>query len=227
MLRSLTFLLVLVACIGNAHSQVSDARVDVGPFSSSGLKGWERESFAGETGYRLVVERGRTVLQADSKGSASALYYPLRVDLTKTPILNWSWRKLSTLDPGDESSKSGDDFVARVYVIQKRGLLFWKTRAINYVWSYQHRQGEVWNNPFAGSNARMVAQRDALHGEEDWFTEQRNVAEDFRQLFGESVQFIDGVAIMTDTDNSASRASAQYGDIYFSAPPAVSFDKAQ
>ncbi len=49
-----------------------------------------------------------------------------------------------------------------------------------------------------------------------WQTEKRNVREDFRRWFGVDVSEIDGVAIMTDTDNSHGCATALYGDIYFS-----------
>ena len=47
-------------------------------------------------------------------------------------------------------------------------------------------------------------------------TERRNVRADFRELFGESVRYVDAVAIMTDTDNTGGTAVAYYGDITFS-----------
>ena len=96
-------------------------------------------------------------------------------------------------------------------------MFFWNTRAINYVWSHQHAKNEVWDNPFAGENARMLAQRDAADAEQVWFEERRNIAEDFKRLHGIDIDHIDGVAIMTDSDNSGKRARALYGDIYFTA----------
>ena len=89
--------------------------------------------------------------------------------------------------------------------------------ALNYVWSYQHKRQDTWNNPFAGENSKMLAQRDASDTRGTWFSEQRNVAVDFKQLLGKDIRQIDGVAIMTDSDNSGLSASALYGDIYFSA----------
>jgi len=191
-------------------------RVDVGPFSSASADGWKQKSFAGQTSYRLVKHQGSTVLDAKSVGSASAFYREMRVNLKQTPVLHWRWRKLNTLQPADENAKSGDDYVARIYVIKDGGLWFWKTRAINYVWSYQHRKGQVWDNPFAGSRAKMLSQRDAQDAEQAWFSEQRNVVDDFRELLGMEIDSIDGIAIMTDSDNSGGVARAQYGDIYFS-----------
>lgn len=209
--------LLFTLCVSANAAETPVERVDIGRFSQGLVSNWQQKEFSGQTQYRLQQLDSQTVLEASSQQSASAFYLPIRVDLDKTPILNWSWRKLSTIKPGDEKQKSGDDFVARLYVIKDGGLFFWKTLAINYVWSYQQQKQQVWNNPFAGDNARMLAQRDASDPEHRWFHESRNVAADFKQLHGKEVRYIDGVAIMTDSDNSGLSASAQYGDIYFSA----------
>ena len=44
----------------------------------------------------------------------------------------------------------------------------------------------------------------------------RNVVEDFAELLDMDIDSIDGVAIMTDSDNSGLSASALYGDVFFS-----------
>ena len=154
---------------------------------------------------------------ADSQQSASAFYKKIRVDLDKTPILNWSWRKEQPIDPGNELDKKGDDYVARIYVVKSSGSILSETIVLNYVWSYQHHRTDTWNNPFAGKKSKMVAQRDAFDPQATWYSERRNVAVDFVQLHGIEVGKIDGVAIMTDSDNSGLSARAQYGDIFFSA----------
>ena len=46
-----------------------------------------------------------------------------------------------------------------------------------------------------------------------WRTHRRNLREDFRRLFGREVDELEGVAVMTDADNSGQRARAWYGDI--------------
>lgn len=189
--------------------------IDVGLFSRADIEGWQQKSFSGETRYQLKETAGVTVLQADSNQSASAFYRKIPVDLATTPVMHWRWRKLKTINPGDENKRAGDDFVARIYVVRDGGIRFWNTQAINYVWSYQHPQGAVWDNPFAGKRAKMVAQRDRQAPPQQWFEEQRNIVQDFKTLLNMDVDGIDGVAIMTDSDNSGSSASAQYGDIYF------------
>lgn len=209
--------MLLVALLSLSHPVWARSRVDIGLFSQADTAGWSIKSFDGNTDYRIQQQSGQTFLVAQSEQSASAFYRSIKVDLTETPVLNWSWQKLSTLNPGDESVKQGDDFVARIYVIKKAGLLFWKTRAINYVWSYQHPRGAQWENPFAGTNAKMLSQRDATDAADQWFHEKRNIVDDFKRLHGIDIDEIDGVAIMTDSDNSGLGARAAYGDIYFSA----------
>jgi hypothetical protein len=101
-------------------------------------------------------------------------------------------------------------------VVFSGGLFFWRTRAINYVWSSNQPEGASWPNAFTG-NARMIAVESGPQRLGQWVSEQRNVAEDYRRLFGGEPGSVDAVAIMTDTDNSGQQASAWYGDIWFAA----------
>ena len=156
------------------------------------------------------------MLRAASEGAASGLYRERQVDLTETPILEWSWRVENTLGALDERRKDGDDYPPRVYVVFSGGLFFWRTRAINYVWSNHQPVGSTWENAYTG-NARMVAVESGPERTGRWLEERRNVRADYRRLFGESVERADAVALMTDTDNSGGRAIAFYGDIRFTA----------
>ncbi|MDJ0880502.1 MAG: DUF3047 domain-containing protein [Gammaproteobacteria bacterium] len=207
-----SFIFILVLGQG-----VASIPVELPSFSRGELDQWQQESFDGQTTYQLKQIKDKQFLEALSEQSASILYFPVEVDLTQTPVLNWSWAKQLTIDPGDETQKQGDDFVARVYVVKKGGLLFWNTRAINYVWSAQQPKNSVWNNPFAGDKAKMLAVRDAQDAGKTWYVEKRNILEDFKQLHGKEIKDIDGVAIMTDSDNSGLSAKAYYGDLYFTA----------
>jgi len=148
-----------------------------------------------------------------------------KIDLTITPYINWSWLVEKTLHGLNERSKSGDDFVARIYVVIDGGFMVWKTKSLNYVWSSNQDKGLVWDNPFAGSSVKMMSIQGKGSQTGKWYEEKRNVYQDLIDTFGdqgseeanlEAYNYIDIIAIMTDTDNSGKKAESYYGDIVFS-----------
>lgn len=208
---------VLFSCLLiPALSLLADDGLFISEFSKNSLEGWEEKSFSGQTSYMLEADADNTVLIAKASSSASGLGKKIRVDLNKTPFINWSWKIDNRLEGLDETSKDGDDYVARLYVVKTAGAFVWKTKALNYVWSGNQAKETVWPNAFKPKNAMMLSVR----GKEDqigqWYTEKRNVRDDFKKVFGKDIDSIDAIAIMTDTDNSKREASAAYGEIFFS-----------
>ena len=177
-------------------------------------RGWEIEEFEGETRYRVLRMDGQRVLEADSDATASSLYLEQEIDIGATPILEWSWRIEKPLAVDDERIKAGDDFAVRVYVVAPGERMFALPRAISYVWANQAEVGESWPNPFT-SKVMMVAV-DAGHAEAGtWRTHRRDVRADFLRLFDMEVDELEGIAVMTDTDNCGQSARAWYGEMAF------------
>lgn len=200
----------LITSLGTAWGQ------DVIPlFSQQGLQGWQEKVFEGKTRYQMVTDGGKRVVKAESQNSASGRYFEAKIDLQKTPVMQWSWKIDRVLQNINEHSKAGDDFAARVYVVVSGGALFWKTRSLVYVWSSDQPKDSTWHNPYT-ANARHIVLRSGNAAAGKWVMEKRNIRNDFKRLFGEDIQAIDAVAIMTDTDNSDQQATAWYGDIRFS-----------
>ncbi len=185
----------------------------VGRFSAADLSGWREKKFKGKTRYRVIKTPHSHVLQAEARASASGLFRKIRIDLRKTPYLHWCWQVIEPLPPLPEETKSGDDYAARIYIVKRGGLAFWRTRALNYVWSASHARGDSWPNAFAGANVMMLAVRN--RSDQGWLCEKRNVPADWRRAFGEMPDHIDAVALMSDSDNSKKQAVARYGDIWF------------
>ncbi|WP_341326739.1 DUF3047 domain-containing protein [Methylotuvimicrobium sp. KM2] len=208
---------LLIALLSSLGSVAADtSRLAVGQFSAGSLVGWKPKAFKGTTLYTIELLDDIRVLRAQSEQAASGLFKEQRIDLQKTPYLNWRWRIENRLGNIDEQSKSGDDYAARIYVVVSGGWAFWRTRAINYVWAGNSPKGMVWPNAFAGQNAIMIALRSADDQTATWYQEKRNVLRDLEAQFGEAIRYIDAVALMTDTDNAGGSAEAYYGDIYFS-----------
>ena len=218
----------------SVSAQATDIVASVANFSQGDLSGWEEKSFKEHSQYDFVsalsiseksisensesntgVAEQEKVLRATTQGQASGLFKEVAIDLNKTPYLNWSWQVQNLFKGNDERSKQGDDYPARVYVVVSGGLFFWKTKAINYVWSSNQPVGSEWPNAYTG-NAKMIAVRagDAQTGQ--WVSERRNVREDLRRLFGDDVTQIDAVAVMVDGDNTGQSATSYFGNIFFS-----------
>lgn len=209
--------LASLGAIQSASAQTSDLeQYAIGDFSSGSTTGWNPVTFKGTTQYQIVRDGPLQVLRATSTDSASGLVHKQRIDLTHTPYLSWRWKIAKKIENAHETVRSGDDYAARIYVVMDGGLLFWKTRALNYVWAYGSATGTIWPNPFAGNNAMMLALRSRDDPVGTWQTEKRNVRADLRQVFGRDIRYIDAVALMTDTDNTGAAVTAYYGDIVFS-----------
>lgn len=192
------------------------ANLYVGKFSDGRLSDWEAESFEGETEYSIQTVDGVQVLQASSRAGASGLVKKQRIDLYQTPFLNWRWKIDNRLPPRDETQKSGDDYPVRIYVIIDGGFRFWRSKALNYVWTRGISQDSSWPNAFADKNVVMLSLRDANAATGTWYEEKRNVLQDVQRYLDPEIRYIDGIALMTDTDNTKSFVNAYYGDIYFS-----------
>ena len=204
--------ITLASAIGSLSA--SAQTLQLAKFSAGELQGWKEKSFVGHTEYKLVTLDGKQVLRANTQGTASILYIEKKIDLTKTPWINWSW-KISNIYSGlNEQTKKGDDYPARIYAIVKTGFFPWQTRALNYVWSSTTPENKSWKNAYT-SNARMIAVRSGTKSAGQWQQEKRDLREDYYQQFGERIDQIDGIAIMADSDDSGLQATSYFGDIYF------------
>lgn len=188
--------------------------IKIARFSASDISGWSQKSFKGKTIYSLVKDTDRMVIKAHSIKSASGYIKKVSIDPKLFPLLKWSW-KISEVNPKEDiSKKSGDDFVARVYVVFPR-TFFWRMRAINYVWASKMPKNSVEVSPFT-DNVMTLAVESGMGKAGEWMTEERNIFDDYRHMFGEDPPEIGAVAIMTDTDNTQTEAVAWYGDITLS-----------
>ena len=208
--------IITVAIILSLFTAVSvlAEELAVGRFSTEGFTGWEKKEFKGLTDYRLIRENGTTVVKATSQAAASGLVKKIVFDPRKYRYLRWSWKIDHTVAGGDETTKAGDDYAARIYVVFA-GKYFWQTKAINYIWANHLKAGDALANAYTAS-AMMVAVQSGPSNSGQWLAEERDVFADYQKLFGAEPGEASAIAIMTDTDNTGSSAQAWYGDITLS-----------
>ena len=201
-------------------ASAAESAPDSGYSRAVNMMRWQERIFKNSTTYRSVVLDGERVLRGEANGSASALYQNHNINLRRTPYIHWRWRIEDTLDLGlNEREKDGDDYVTRLYVVRNGGLAFWRTKAIIYVWSNNQPVGTTWENPYAGPEVRMWAVDSGSEHVGQWRSHARDIRADWLAAFGEEIDSIDGLALMTDTDNSGLFARAWYADIHFSSEP--------
>ena len=169
-----------------------------------------------KTLYTVGTNENGNYLMSVADNAASGLGKEIKIDLNKTPFINITWKIEKDLSGILENTKKGHDYAARVFVIKKTGATPLSNRAINYVFSSNNEVGSNWPSPYTKKSIDNVLASTKSNPNE-WVTVKSNVKEDFKKFHDLNVNELDGVAIMSDTDNSKMKSIAYFQNIYFSA----------
>ncbi|MBN1354558.1 MAG: DUF3047 domain-containing protein [Candidatus Omnitrophica bacterium] len=177
------------------------------------LKEWEEKILKGKVIYLIEKENRLSYVRAKSEKAASALYYKVKIDIARHPIIKWKWRvdefPTRTQPERIEDTKE-EDFAARVYVIFPAAF-FTKSRVIEYIWAETLTKGTCGASGYSKNIKIMVLEKGAPT---DWRHEERNIYEDYVKLFDEEPALeIGAIAFMTDADSTHSSADAVYDEI--------------
>ena len=168
-----------------------------------------------KTLYTIGSNENGNFLKAVANNAASGLGKEVKIDLNKTPFINITWKIEKNLDGIKENTKKGHDFAARVFAVKKTGATPLSNRAINYVFSSNNEVGTNFPSPYTKKSIdnALASTKSNL---DEWVTVKANVKKDFKRFHDLEVNEIDGVAIMSDTDNSKMMSIAYFQNIYFS-----------
>ena len=168
-----------------------------------------------KTVYSIGANDNGNYLKSVADNAASGLGKEVKIDLNKTPFINITWKIEQDLKGIKENTKKGHDFAARVFAVKKTGATPLSNRAINYVFSSNNDVGLNWPSPYTKKSVDNVlsSTKNSLN---EWVTVKSNVKEDFKKFHDLDVNELDGLAIMSDTDNSKMKSIAYYQNIYFS-----------
>lgn len=181
---------------------------EVGKFPS----GWSSRDKEGMVEVYTVQSEGQNrFLRADARGVSVQIGYEKKWELKDFPILRWRWRPITFPEGTNEREKTGNDNVLALYVV----LGGWPIPAsIKYVWSDTLPTGKTFPSPHS-SKTKIIVVRSGRSEIGKWITEERNVLADYRNLFGENEQnpIVQGLALLTDSDNTHTRSVGDYDDI--------------
>ena len=168
-----------------------------------------------KTTYILGTNEKGNFLKSVAENAASGLGKEIKIDLNKTPFINITWKIEKDLSGIKENTKKGHDFAARVFAVKKTGATPLSNRAINYVFSSNSDVGLNWPSPYTKKSIDYVLST-TKENLNEWVTVKSNVKEDFKKFHNLDVNELDGLAVMSDTDNSKMKSIAYFQNIYFS-----------
>jgi hypothetical protein len=150
-------------------------------------------------------------LHVESSRNASGIVYwlPKPVDLTRIQNLKWEWKAVRLQEDPNLCAERIDGFRIQALFVNpiSQGM-----RAVTYVWhpdpSFLGRIcGESWLAP---GNQTYHIRAGNLN---QWFSERRNVYEDYRKAYGADPPQLLGIAVWFDTDQTQSQCEGYIRNI--------------
>ncbi len=196
-------------------------------------QGWQDFRLPGKapTVYRVHDEGGQWIVDARADASASMLRRALRIDATQVTGVRFSWRVERLIASADLSEADAADSPARLVfafdgdqgkLSLRNRMLFDLAQALTgeappyatlmYVWDNRAVPESVISGPRTDRVRKIVLESGAANLGR-WLHYERDLRADYRRAFGEEPGALLGVALMTDADNTASRARAEYGEV--------------
>lgn len=182
--------------------------------------GWKGQNWGSpKYDFTVVQEAGRKALHMKSAGDGSTVSKDIKgkVDLKATPVLEWSWKAVALPKGGDSRKKATDDQAAQIFVAWPRFPEAVRSRIIGYVWDTTAPVGTIVKSEKTGTVTYVVLRSGTAEAGQ-WITERRNVAEDFRKIYGEDAESPGAVSISIDSNDTNSVAESFMGAILFKKP---------
>lgn len=176
---------------------------------------WEsRDPKTATAVYSVANENGEQFLKAVARAQSAQIGVRVKASIADYPMLTWRWRIAEVPAGSDERVAEKNDSAAGVYVVFKGSFGGLIPRAVKYVWSAREPRGAAFPSP-GYSTAQIVVLESGSDGAGEWRTETVDVAADYRRLFKAEPPELQGIAVLTDADDTKSRAAADYDDFRF------------
>ena len=208
----LTAWLVVMTLFGVAPPGLAEECQVVADFASNRLgefpEDWQPKEARAREIYRVLEQDGVRFVRATAESTGLQMGKEFAWDLTRHPILTWRWRPQVFPTGADEREEKRNDSVLGVYAVFPHGPMSVKT--VKYIWSLLAPVGTTASASFGLT--RMIVLRSGKPADLEWVAETVNVAEDYQRLFNERPPRPRGIAVLTDADNTKSRAVGDYTD---------------
>lgn len=224
-------MLAAVMLVGCA-SVPNETAVEV-PALDNTAPAWVHYKLPGKTAaiYRQARHDGRDSLAATANSAASMLRRQVRIEPEALGSVRFSWQVPQLLQDADLARRDTEDSPVRIILAfegdrsrfsARDAMLAELARAVTgeempyatlmYVWCNQREPGTVIKSSRTDRIRKLVVESggDRLNR---WLDYERDIRADFERAFGEKPGALVGIAIMTDSDNTRSKARAWYGPV--------------
>ncbi|MBI5345085.1 MAG: DUF3047 domain-containing protein [Deltaproteobacteria bacterium] len=179
---------------------------------SDGIDGWKVKWWKGKADFEVVDTGIGKTIHLKSSSASTALYREFKFDIKLYPVLRWKWKAVKLPKNGDVRRKATDDQAIQIYVMFPRWPTAVRSRLVGYIWDSNAPAGGRFISAKT-SNTRYIVLRSGENGLGEWFSEERNVYEDYKELFKEEPPQAGGVSVMIDSDDTKGAAESYIGDI--------------
>jgi hypothetical protein len=158
----------------------------------------------------LIGEPKGQVLRFKSRKSSFALERGVDVDITRFPLLSWTWKVTELPAGGDFRSSSRDDQAAQVLVA------FSDHRILSYIWDSSAPKGARQNtSPIPFIRISTLVCQSGRQELNQWLPEWHNLAEDYQKAFDRPPARVKGIRLQINSQHTGSSAESYFGDISF------------
>lgn len=191
------------------------------PVGTKGIPGdWKPQQWGSpKYDFSVVSDDAHKVLHMRSANDGSTISRDITgmVNLKQTPVLEWSW-KVTVLPTGANSCrKATDDQAAQLFVVWPRFPKEVRSRIIGYVWDSTAPVGTTCKSEKTGTVTYVVV-RSGRADLGKWFTERRNVVDDFKKIYGEDPDTPAALSVAIDSNDTNSTSESFIGTIQFRRP---------
>lgn len=128
------------------------------------------------------------------------------------PILAWEWKVTRLPDGGDVRVKARDDQAGAMCVIVDPGLVGFDS--LCYIWENSGPKDEPITSTKRDASRYLILRTAKEDGSGKWYSERRNILEDYTRVFGKAPRENAIIGIQIDSDSTESSAEAYYRNIY-------------
>ncbi len=222
-----------ISALSTALFLAACAQTAVSPPAQPAEPVWQVVTLPGKTAteYRSEYKDGRHAIAAVSEGSASMFRRSVSRSTQDVGGVSFSWWVQEKPHQANVADADREDAAVRVLfgfsgdttkLPLRTRMMFELAEALTgekppyatlmYVWDASAPVGSVIINPRSDRIRKIVVDSgpDELRR---WREHRRDLAADFRLAFGEEPGALNSIALMTDSDNTRSRARSWYGPI--------------